>query len=249
MNALGKAVWLALEAAWPARVICLCCQRPSSGGRLCVVCQEALETLRITGPLCAWCGHPLEEGRCSFCHQAGAVRMRSVWVYQDQSRALVHALKYHAVAEAGRVLAEGMADVARTMALPPDTVVTWPTMPAGRRLERGVDHGRLLAEMIGERLGLPARRLLTRSSRVAKGTQRGRSRAERLTRLHGAFTCEAAVTGPVLLVDDVITTSATATACAQCLLDAGVSEVMVLSAGQVQLLRKKIGKDGGVLWE
>ena len=86
------------------------------------------------------------------------------------------------------------------------------------------------------------RELLVRSNTLAKGTQRGKSRAERLTRLRGAFSCEEALSGPVLLVDDVLTTSATATVCARCLLDAGASEVAVLTAGRT---RRKIGNRAG----
>ena len=233
------------EAIWPERMICLCCQEPSGGGELCAACEKKLEALRITGPICECCGHPLEAGQCDFCDQTGVAKLRAVWIYEDQSRALVHALKYHGIAAAGRMMAAAMASVAQTLALPPDTVVTWPTMPARRKLERGIDHSKLLAETVGERLGLPVRRLLTRSDRLAKGTQEGKNRTERLQRLRGAFSCEEIVSGTVLLIDDVVTTSATAMACVQCLLDAGAREVIVLTAGQTQQAAKKKGRNDG----
>lgn len=240
MRRLRQAAALLVEAAWPRRVICLCCQRPSGGGFLCRACEDELAALRITGPVCDVCGHPLVDGACVFCDRTGMAVLRSVWTYRDASRELVHALKFGGVADAASVLADGIAALARTLALPPDTVVTWPTMPRRRRLERGIDHGRLLATAVGERLGLPARQLLMRSDRLANATQVGMNRLERLTRLQGAFSCGEALQGPVLLVDDVMTTSATAVTCAECLLAAGASEVTVITAAQTE---KSYGKD------
>ena len=231
------------EIVWPRRAICLCCQRPSRGGHLCAECEERLEALRIEGPVCELCGHPLEEGACVFCDRTGVAVLRSVWVHRDECRELVHALKYDGVAAAASVLADGMAELARGLGLPPDTVVTWPTMLQRRKLERGIDHSMLLAQGVGERLGLPVRQLLVRSEKVAVSTQVGMGRRERLTRLQGAFSCETAWRGPVLLVDDVITTSATATVCAECLLDAGASAVMVITAAQAALRYGKNGKE------
>lgn len=218
------------EALWPRHVICLCCGWPSYGGHLCSSCRNNLADLRMKGPLCEICGHPLKDGRCAFRHLTGAATLHSVWTYRDMARDLVRALKFNAIADAAQVMAEGMADLARKQRFAPSTVVTWPTMPAHRRLERGIDHGERLASAVGERLGLPARQLLTRSETIAAGTQVGQSRAERLTRLQGAFSCELALRCPVLLIDDVLTTSATATACAECLLGAGAASVTVITA-------------------
>ena len=220
------------EAVWPHRTMCLCCGRPSRGSHLCKDCEDGLETRRITGLICPICGHPLEKNQCAFCDGKGTMVMRAAWIYGEEARELVHVLKYGGVAAAAQVMADGMADVARGLRLPPETVITWPTMPADRALERGIDHGALLAEALGERLSLPVKRLLLRSGRIAKETQAGRSGAERRTRLKGAFDCTEKLDGPVLLVDDVMTTGSTAAACAECLMAAGATRVTVLTATQ-----------------
>ena len=220
------------EAFWPHRTMCLCCERPSRGGHLCAACEEALGGLRVTGPICRICGHALDEDGCPFCDGKGRITMRAAWIYGEQARRLVHVLKFEGVAIAAQVMAEGMAEVARPLRLPPETVVTWPSMPAGRKLERGIDHGALLASAVGERLSLPTKQLLTRSDRLAAETQAGMGALERRTRLKGAFACEEKINGPVLLVDDVLTTAATATACAECLLAAGAASVTVVTAAQ-----------------
>lgn len=234
MSALRRAAATLREMLWPRRVICLCCGRPSRGGHLCRDCGDRLDALRITGPVCEICGHPLEDGACVFCDLTGIATLRSVWAYQDESRALVRLLKYGGVAEAALPMADGIAELARSMNLPPDTVVTWPTMPARRRQIRGIDHGERLARAVGERLGFPVRQLMTRSEVIAAEPQAGKDRRERLTRLQGAFSCPGPMYLPVLLVDDVLTTSATATACAECLLDAGAVSVTVITAAQAQ---------------
>ena len=231
MNPIG----IMQEALWPRRVFCLCCQRLSHGDYLCGECRDQLDSLRIEGPVCEICGHPLAEGRCTFCDRTGIATLRAAWGYGDQARALILLLKHGAVADAAQVLADGMARLARTMSLPSDTVVTWPTMPRHRRLERGIDHGAQLAAAVGDRLGLPVRQLLTRSETIAARTQVGLGRAERLTRLQGAFSCDAPPRCHVLLVDDVLTTSATATTCAECLLDAGAYSVSVITAAQTSI--------------
>ena len=234
-----KLTALLKEAGWPHRVICLCCGRPSHGGHLCAACEAALREQRITGPICGVCGHPLVKGPCAFCDGRGALTMRAAWVYGGEARTLVRALKFESTAVAAQVMAEGMANAARELHLPPETVITWPTMPASRRLERGIDHGALLASAVGERLGLPVKRLLTRSDQMAAKTQVGMNKAERQRRLRGAFTCAERLNGPVLLVDDVLTTSATATACAECLLAAGATRVTVVTAAQTPRHGKK----------
>ena len=220
------------EAVWPHRTMCLCCGRPSRGGHLCAPCEEALEARRITGPICPVCGHALERERCGFCDGKGTVVMRAVWVYGEEARELVHLLKFGGVAAAAQVMADGMADVARALRLPPETVITWPTMPADRALERGIDHGAVLAAALGERLSLPTKELLIRSERIAVETQARMSGAQRRTRLKGAFEAKERLNGPVLLVDDVLTTSTTARACAECLLAAGATKVTVITAAQ-----------------
>lgn len=238
-------IWeLVREALWPHRTMCLCCGRPSRGGHLCAACEQGLEAQCITGPICKICGHELEKQACVFCDGWGSVRMRAAWVYGAEARQLVHVLKFEGVAVAAQVMAEGMADVARTLRLPPETVITWPTMPASRKLERGIDHGALLAQAVGERLSLPAKELLTRSDRIAQETQVGMNHAERRTRLKGAFTCRETLDGPVLLVDDVLTTSATATACAKSLLAAGATRVTVVTAAQTPKRKKRKGSVG-----
>ena len=116
----------------------------------------------------------------------------------------------------------------RTTVFPPDTVVTWVTMPESRRRERAVDHGRLLAEAFAEKLSLPCRQLLLRRDRREK-RQVGLNEKERAANLAGAFTPKEKITFPVLIVDDVRTTGTTLCRCAEALRSGGAEKIFGLT--------------------
>ena len=200
--------WL-LDALYPERTACLVCARPSHGERLCPVCAAELDALRLDGARDGWMG--------------------AAYRYQGAARKLVHQLKYGCVEDAARLLALAMTDTARGMRLPPDTVVTWVSMPERRRRMRGIDHGRLLAEHVAARLGLPCRALLERTGHGRGHTQRGLGRAARLRNLQGAFRCAGDIPPHVLLVDDVRTTGSTLRVCTACLREGGARRVETLT--------------------
>jgi predicted amidophosphoribosyltransferase len=79
---------------------------------------------------------------------------------------------------------------------------------------------------VARELGAPFVRALRRRG---GGTQVGRSRSERLRLAAAAFTARRSLGGRVLLVDDVITTGATAACCARVLARAGADEIYVLA--------------------
>lgn len=120
----------------------------------------------------------------------------------------------------GRVLADHVADDP-----PAVDVVTWVATAPARRRRRGVDHAAVLAGAVGRRLDVPVAGLLTMESSGLRGERLIATR-----RLPGS---------QVLLVDDVLTTGATAVAGAQALRRAGSGDVhlaVVARAGTHQLV-------------
>ena len=221
----------ALEVLYPTGLTCLLCGEPSRGETLCADCARSLAEERLTGPVCPRCGHPLREDVCAFCGEDfPAHGMRAVWRHAGAARTLVHRLKYEGLTEAVPILSRGMAEAAEKLPLPKDTVVTWVTMPAKRLRERGVDHGRCLAEATAKRLGYEARPLLLRVREPE--TQQGLNRASRMTNLKGSFRAQDAQGLTVLLCDDVTTTGATALLCAACLKAGGAAAVWIVTATQ-----------------
>ena len=204
--------WL-LDVFYPERAACLVCGRPSHGMQLCTGCAAELNVLRLDGERELWLG--------------------AAYRYQGVARKLVHRLKYDCVEDAVRLLACAMAENARAMALPRDTVVTWVSMPEKRRRMRGIDHGRLLAESVAGAMGLTCRALLERCGRGLGRTQRGLGRTARQLNLQGAFRCAGDIPSHVLLVDDVYTTGATMRECTACLREGGACRVDTLTACRV----------------
>jgi predicted amidophosphoribosyltransferase len=109
-------------------------------------------------------------------------------------------------------------------------VVTWVPLSRRRAAERGFDQARALAEAIGAASSLIAAPLLERT--VDLPPQAKRTAAERRAAMAGAFRPVGSCPTRVLLVDDVLTTGATAGACAAALRTAGARHVTVLTAAR-----------------
>jgi ComF family protein len=96
---------------------------------------------------------------------------------------------------------------------------------AARQRQRGYNQAALLARALATEARLPVRDILER--RRATVRQHGLGKAARLHNLRGAFSLRDGARTPqhVILVDDILTTSATLEACAQVLRDAGAAAV------------------------
>ncbi|MGZ6256628.1 MAG: ComF family protein [Candidatus Limnocylindria bacterium] len=96
---------------------------------------------------------------------------------------------------------------------------------AARMRQRGYNQAALLARALGSELGLPVLEILER--RRATARQHGLGKAARLHNLRGAFATRAGAQTPprLILVDDILTTSATLESCAQVLKTAGAKSV------------------------
>jgi ComF family protein len=142
---------------------------------------------------------------------------------------LIGRFKYEQAPELATLLADGMADAAQAGAAPrPQAFVALP-LSAHRLAERGYNQAWELARRLGQRLGVPARpRLLER--RFDAQPQAQLTRAQRLHNLQGAFRVPPAAMAEVqgrhlALVDDVMTTGATAQEATKALLSAGAARV------------------------
>lgn len=216
----------------------ICSVRLSNISRI-PVCSSCLREPQPFQPefFCAACRTPFlndkpldDSGVCPLC-RLGANRFDAAYAYGEYAgtlRKLIHLFKYDGV----RSLAGDFSSMLRR-ALPRDedfdVIVPMP-LHWYKRWQRGFNQAALMARGVAGRTGLP----LVEAVRKTKKTdvQAGLTRAERRRNVTAVFqvTKPAAIQGRhVLLIDDVLTTGATARSCADVLKRAGARKVSVLA--------------------
>ena len=134
---------------------------------------------------------------------------------------LVRALKFGRWWSLGDLMGRAMADEARRVVeRGPAVLVPVPLSPARRR-ERGFNQAALLARGLAAATGWPVRELLRRRPGGRRQARLGRR--ERARNVRGRFVTAGPSAGdrPLVVVDDVLTTGATAAACCGALADGG----------------------------
>ncbi len=192
----------------------------------------------LAPPTCAACGRlGVGGGLCSPCARrfAESRPVRGVgppgtdfaWssaLHQGVARDLVAALKFRRLLSVAELMAERIERLAPAAARG-GTIVPVPTARR-RTFSRGFDPALEIAARLAERSGLALECACLR--RVGGGRQVGRRRAERLGRPPRV---EAVAESPrsVLLLDDVLTTGASVSACARALRSAGAARVVAVT--------------------
>ncbi|MBL8176342.1 MAG: ComF family protein [Bryobacterales bacterium] len=177
--------------------------------------------------------YPLDEaGQCGLCRRK-LTRFDSALsygFYEGPLRKLIHLFKYHGVVTLAGPLA-GFLTTAEGRERAPDWIVPVP-MHWWRELTRGYNQAEMLAREYSSRAGVPMVRALCRNRFTPP--QAGLSDKDRRQNLRGAFrVTESPSNRHVLLIDDVFTTGATASACASALKEAGAATVRVLTVARV----------------
>jgi len=230
----------AIDAILPPR--CLNCDEiVERNGTLCSSCWEAVDF--IAPPYCVRCGLPFEfethrESVCGACsaEPPDFDRARSVMRYGDRSRGLVLRFKHADRTEGAAAFANWMARAGGELLTDCDLIVPVPLHWA-RLFKRRYNQAALMVNALGELTGAKVDSGLL--LRVKATPSQGRlSRAGRERNVASAFRVRPSKANwlrgrRVLLVDDVLTTGATVSACSRALKRAGAAGVDVLILARV----------------
>ncbi len=222
---------------------CHLCSEPLYEVTRIPVCRACLHSLQPLSAefFCVSCRTPFQnafpldlEGRCALCRLGvrGFDTAYCFGSYEGALRRLIHLYKYGKV----QTLASPLSDLLAA-ALPRDQrfdAVAPVPLHWRRRWQRGFNQADLLAGRLSKRSGIPLLRALRRVHSTQ--TQAGLSNSSRRGNVAKAFRARrgAAIEGKrILLVDDVMTTGSTATACAAALKRAGAAKVALLTIARV----------------
>jgi len=233
---------LALNLTLPPRCIG-CGARVDTAGLACAKCWSDLTF--IAPPLCACCGAPFDfaiEGahRCPSCYAAPPAydRARAALIYDDGSRGLIlgfkHGDRLHAAPAFGAWVARAGAEL-----LEDADIVTPVPLHRLRLLRRRYNQAALIAAAAGEKAGVMHLPDLLERHR-ATPSQSTLGPVARARNVAGAFRLNPShadrVKGSrIVLVDDVLTTGATVSACARVLRRGGAARIDVLTLARVVL--------------
>ncbi len=226
LRALGVSL---LDLVYPPR-----CASCGEGGSepFCAVCRDAVDEVPRGCPRCGAPGLPEVCGPCRV-HPPAFDSVRAGALFGGPLADAIHAFKYADRPALVRPLARWLAG---RVAMPTGAVLVAVPLAHRRRIRRGYDQAEILAGHLARVSG--ARWLRAALRRVRETPpQVGRAMAERTRNVKDAFEPRrpSSIAGrDVVLVDDVVTTGATADAAAQALRRAGARTVHVVALARAE---------------
>lgn len=222
------------ELLFPANIKCLGCGFDLPEKREIEFCDECLKNVEyITEEkCCSLCGTSLKiKNICSHCkeHKREFDMARSVCKYNDFMANMITKFKYHNHPYMANTFAHMLTKKFKEMNILPDYVIPVP-ITKKREKERGFNQAFLIADVFAKENNLKLLDDVLIKTKEAKH-QADLGYAERQQNIVGSFKVQnkKAVSGKtILIIDDVLTTGATSSACAEVLKKAKAKNVYVL---------------------
>lgn len=191
----------------------------------CVLCARLLQPEQTD--LCPDCRQSIQEANCSHRRIPHLAKVTALWYYEGEVRNSILRYKFRGSRSYGKVYGRLLA-MKLSQEQPDFDLLTWAPISRQRKWLRGYDQVELIARSVGEELGTPAVSTLAKR-RNNRAQSSLKDAAQRRANVLGVYraTDPALVAGKkILLLDDIITTGATASECARTLLTAGASQVI-----------------------
>jgi ComF family protein len=212
--------------------MCVLCATPVLERRWSVACPECWAKLEpVPRPFCLQCGMPAPaiETLCGACRRGDHAFdfARSLYVFNDPMRGIIHHLKYSARVSLAKTLGPQLRECIARGGFQSKVVLPVPLHRARAR-QRGYNQAELLAAQVGLEVNS---KLLRRRKNTP--SQTGLSRSQRTLNLSAAFEVRGRPPETVLVIDDVYTTGSTLHEISRTLKRAGVLRVEVLTVARV----------------
>lgn len=191
----------------------------------CVLCRTLLEDDQTD--LCPHCRSHAPEFPGAKMKLSFVAQWTGIWYYKDDVRASLLRYKFGGRRSYASAFGRMLAMKLHRMQWDDMDLITWIPISKRRRFRRGFDQSELIARVVAEELDIPLV-ASTKKIRHTKPQSTMGDAAHRRANILGAYR----VTDPmvlkdkrILLIDDIVTTGATASECSRVLLTAGAKEV------------------------
>jgi ComF family protein len=232
---------------------CAVCSRLMGNHEAGMVCGQCWSRIQLLpSPRCDRCGHPVSDDVCRWCPLLPPyVRSaRSVcWAAGSIGLGIVHALKYQGWYRVADDMAARMARLDWPLDVAEERCALIPVPLSGKReRQRGYNQSERLARALAPRWDIPVWNDVIARTRHTE-TQTRLTPGERLRNVSGAFCprphARQKLHGShVIVVDDIVTTSATLNACAAALCDGGARIVSFVTFGRAPALGDRLEPTG-----
>jgi ComF family protein len=224
---------------------CRLCNEPLLAMSRLPVCDACLAKIHtFNSPVCARCGEMLTIGNaqvCTACVNAPPpfVAALAIGPYDGALRGAIHLLKYNAVRPTAQMLGRELAKVlaANSSKVGDNPLILPVPLHRAKDRDRGFNQAEEIANAVKKVTGFAIdRHVLVRKRPTV--SQTGMTAHQRRENVRSAFVMRKRgvdiVKGRnILLIDDVMTTGATAAECTRVLLRAGAKQVLVATAARV----------------
>lgn len=241
MRSVGEALTYAvLDLFYPPH--CAVCERPFRDGERAFLCRQCTAKIeRIDQSHVCRCGIPLLEAvdLCPSCAQSERVleQIRSFGWYEEREdpdhvlSVLIKIFKYGRERALTPLLASYLAKAGEPLRPLVEQITFVPMHPEDER-QRGFNQAELLARELGNLWNIPVVRALEKIKKTEP--QASLSHEARRENIRGAFRlAKFPPCASILIVDDVCTTGATLSECAQVLMESGIARVYGLTVARV----------------
>lgn len=192
----------------------------------CLLCQKLLDKQETD--LCHSCRMEQPEFFTAKKNISFIAQWTALWYYVGDVRNCLHRFKFYGVRSHAKPLGRLLAMHLMKEGFDKVDLITWAPISLKRNWERGYDQDKLICKAVAKELELPAASVL-KKHRHTQAQSSLMDASQRRANVLGAYKVRdpKLVAGKrILLIDDIVTTGATASECARTLLTAGAKEVI-----------------------